>query len=148
MNNAGVAIIKPLNETSEKEWDQIIDINLKGTFLMTKEILPIMIKQHSGVIINISSGAGKHGFPGLSAYCASKFGMIGITESLAGEVSRYGIKVFAVCPGTVDTKMIYSIYPEINPAELIKPEKIAKKVLELSTPGIQHTSGSSHLVYW
>ena len=74
--------------TTEEEWDKTIDINLKGIFLFTNEVLPYMIENKSGgIIVNVSSGAGKSGFPNLSAYCASKFGMIGFTESVAKEVA-------------------------------------------------------------
>ena len=97
--------VKKLLDTSEEEWDKTIDTNLKGAFLCTKAVLPSMIQNRSGVIINVSSGAGKTGFPDLSAYCASKFGMIGLTESLAWEVGNYSIRVMAICPGEVDTKM-------------------------------------------
>ena len=74
-------------DTTEEEWDNTIDTNLKGVFLFTKEVLPYMIENKSGVIVNVSSGAGKSGFPNLSAYCASKFGIIGFTESIAKEVA-------------------------------------------------------------
>ncbi len=73
VNNAGVAFDKKLLDTSEEEWDQTIDTNLKGVFLFTKAILPYMIQRNSGVIVNINSGAGKTGFSDLSSYCASKF---------------------------------------------------------------------------
>ena len=105
VNNAGVLIVKSLQETTEEEWDYAIDTNLKGTYLCSKEVLPSMISKRSGCIININSGAGKRGYTELSAYCASKFGVIGITQSLAAEVNSHGITVVAVCPGAVATDM-------------------------------------------
>jgi 3-oxoacyl-[acyl-carrier protein] reductase len=90
-----------------------------------------MIENKSGVIVNVSSGAGKSGFPNLSAYCANKFGVIGFTESIAKEVSNYNVKVMAICPGRVDTKMIDDIVDNgYNPSNknLMKPEQIAKKI--------------------
>jgi 3-oxoacyl-[acyl-carrier protein] reductase len=80
VNNAGVAFDKKLLDTTEVEWDQTINTNLKGTFLFTKAILPYMIKRRSGTIINVNSGAGKAGFSDLSSYCASKFGLAGFAE--------------------------------------------------------------------
>jgi 3-oxoacyl-[acyl-carrier protein] reductase len=90
VNNAGIVFVKKLLDTSEEEWDKTIDSNLKGAFLRTKAALPFMIQNRTGVIINVSSGAGKTGFPEISAYCASKFGMIGLTESRTsdGNLSR------------------------------------------------------------
>jgi len=135
VNNAGVAIIKPLMETTDHEYDTIIDTNLKGLFFCCRSVLPHMIKRKSGYIINISSGAGKTGFANLSVYCASKFGVIGITESLAGEVSDYGIKVFSVCPGTVATQMQKEFMSneefERRKNQMIQPEEVAQKVLQL-----------------
>ena len=97
-------------DTTEEEWNKTIDINLKGAFLFTKEVLPYMIENKSGgIIVNVSSGAGKSGFPNLSAYCASKFGVIGLTESVAKEVTDNNVKIMAICPGGVDTKMIEDI---------------------------------------
>jgi NAD(P)-dependent dehydrogenase (short-subunit alcohol dehydrogenase family) len=83
VNNDGIVYVKKLIDTSEEEWSKTININLTGAFLFSKAVLPFIIKNRHGVIINVSSGAGKTGFPDLSAYCASKFGMVGLTESLA-----------------------------------------------------------------
>ena len=109
VNNAGIVYFKCLLDTTEEGWDKTIDTNLKGVLLFTKEVLPYMIENKSGVIINVSSGAGKSGFPNLSAYCASKFGVIGLTESVAKEVTDNNVKIMAICPGGVDTKMIKDI---------------------------------------
>ena len=92
VNNAGVTIDKKLLDISEDEWDQTIDTNLKGAFLLTKAV-PHMIQRNSGVILNVNSGAGKTGFSDLSSYCASKFGLSDLAESLALEVDAYNIRV-------------------------------------------------------
>ena len=135
VNNAGVAIIKSLVETTDHEYDTIMDTNLSGVFFCCKSVLPHMIKQKSGYIINISSGAGKTGFANLSVYCASKFGVIGMTESLAEEVSDYGIKVFSMCPGAVATQMQKEFMSneefEKRKNQMIQPEEVAQKVLQL-----------------
>ncbi len=135
VNNAGIVYFKSLLQTTEEEWDRTIDTNLKGVFLFTKEVLPYMIENKSGgIIVNVSSGAGKSGFPNLSSYCASKFGIIGLTESIAKEVDDFNIKVMAICPGGVDTKMIEDIVKSgYNPStrNLMKPEKVAKKIYDM-----------------
>jgi NAD(P)-dependent dehydrogenase (short-subunit alcohol dehydrogenase family) len=96
VNNAGVAFNKKLIDTSEEDWDQTINTNLKGAFLFAKAVLPYTISKGSGVVINVNSGAGKVGFSNLSAYCASKFGLLGLAESLALEVDEYNIRVMTV----------------------------------------------------
>ena len=106
VNNAGVAFNRKLIDTSEEEWDQTINSNLKGAFLFTKAVLPYMISSRSGVILNVNSGAGKSGFSNLSSYCASKFGLAGLAESLALEVSEHhNIRVLTLFLGEVSTKM-------------------------------------------
>jgi len=145
INNAGLRVIKPLAETSENEWNKVIDVNLKGAFSFSREVIPHMIKQKSGVIINMSSINGKYGIPNLSAYCASKFGLVGLTESLAREVEDYGIKVFAICPYPIGTKTHKKLYPN-DKVNLINPVKVAKKILELCNPSCEFTTGSSIII--
>jgi 3-oxoacyl-[acyl-carrier protein] reductase len=135
VNNAGIVYSKNILDTTEEEWDNTIDINLKGVFLFTKEVLPYMLENKSGgVIVNVSSGAGKSGFANLSAYCASKFGVIGFTESIANEVDDKNVKVMAICPGGVDTDMIKDIVKEgynLSNKDLMKPEEVAKKIYDM-----------------
>jgi NAD(P)-dependent dehydrogenase (short-subunit alcohol dehydrogenase family) len=106
INNAGVAAYKPIEEMTEKEWDLIMDTNLKGTFLFLRQVIPVMKSQGTGIIINVSSGLGIEGAANFSAYCASKFGVIGLTRALAEEISHPGIRVYALLPGAVDTKLL------------------------------------------
>jgi 3-oxoacyl-[acyl-carrier protein] reductase len=135
VNNAGIVYFKSIMDTTEEEWNKTIDINLKGVFLFTKEVLPYMLENKSGsIIINVSSGAGKSGFPNLSSYCASKFGVIGFTESIAKEVADNNVKVMAICPGGVYTKMIEDIVDNgynLSNRNLMKPEQVAKKIYDM-----------------
>ena len=111
VNNAGLRTIAylgvencPVLEMEVKDWDRMIAVNLRGPFLMSKAVLPQMVKQKRGSIINISSGAGREGVPGKSAYCASKHGLEGFTKALAGEVKDFNVRVNALAPGgRVDT---------------------------------------------
>lgn len=137
INNAGVAYKKRLEETTLEEYNKIMDTNLKGVFLCTKYAIPYIRESKNGKIINISSVGGLHGLPEFSAYCASKFGVNGITESIASELEGE-IKVYAVCPGAVDTDMYRSFFSDRPP---LKPEHIAEKVLELASPDSKVTSG-------
>ena len=105
-NNAGVFYPHTTLECSEEEWDEQIDINLKGTFLMSKAVLPHMIQQRGGVIINNSSGWGIVGGDAAVAYCASKGGVVLLTKAMAIDHGRQGIRVNCICPGDVDTPML------------------------------------------
>ncbi len=133
VNNAGVLVVKPLVKTSEEEWDETMDCNLKSAFLCSKAVLPHMIASNSGTIINVSSGAGKTGFENLSAYCASKFGMMGLTESLAWEVASHRIRVMAICPGEVDTRMqdFDPEYHEANRHIMLRPQQVAGRIVDM-----------------
>jgi meso-butanediol dehydrogenase/(S,S)-butanediol dehydrogenase/diacetyl reductase len=105
VNAAGVVHSSPVASISEAEWDRVLDINLKGTFLCCQAVLPAMRAQGGGRIINLASIAGKEGYPTLAHYCASKFGVVGFTSAVAREVAREGITVNAICPGIVQTAM-------------------------------------------
>jgi NAD(P)-dependent dehydrogenase (short-subunit alcohol dehydrogenase family) len=105
-NNAGVFYPHTVLECTEEEWDLTLDINLKGTFLMSKYALPIMIAQGSGVIINNSSGWGLVGGNEAASYCAAKGGVVLLTKAMAIDHGRQGIRVNCICPGDVDTPML------------------------------------------
>ncbi|HEY7508185.1 MAG TPA: SDR family oxidoreductase [Nitrososphaera sp.] len=134
VNNAAVLYLKQLVNTTEGEWDETIASNLKSAFLCSKAVLPDMKRKNSGTIINVSSVAGKTGYANLSAYCASKFGMMGMTESLAWEIAGNNIRVMSICPGEVDTDMqdVDPDYRKENAGEMLKPEQVAEKIVEMA----------------
>ena len=101
VNSAGVFEFRPFEEVSEREWDWIVGVNLKGVFLACQAAMPFLRASGRGRIVNISSDAGKKGYPLISTYVASKFGVVGLTESLAAEFGPHGVTVNAVCPSTV-----------------------------------------------
>jgi 3-oxoacyl-[acyl-carrier protein] reductase len=119
---------------NDYDWAQTADTNLKGAFLFTKAVLPYMIQRTSGVIVNVNSGAGTTGFSDLSSYCASKFGLVGLAESLALEVASYNIRVMTIFLGQVATRMWqdydYNNY-EKNKTKMLKPQKAATKIVEM-----------------
>lgn len=133
VNNAGVALAKPMNETTEAEWDEVIDTNLKGVFLCSKAVLPNMIAAGRGVIINVSSILGRTGLPNYGAYCASKFGVIGLTEAIAAECQGTGIRIFAVCPGPTFTELHRRLVGQVNARRSMAPEYVAERIVGLVT---------------
>jgi NAD(P)-dependent dehydrogenase (short-subunit alcohol dehydrogenase family) len=120
---------KPLVKTTIEEWDEVLDINLKGVFLSNQAVLPAMIKQRSGVIINISSVSGLEGRAHDGPYCASKFGVIGLTQSVADEVRTYGVKVQALMPDAIATPIWEQNHPVPPPGDALPPERVADVIV-------------------
>jgi len=124
VNNAAISKVVSFLDTTEEEWDRVIEVNLKGAFLCSKAVLPGMIKKREGKIINISSQSGRRGSPWHAAYSASKFGIIGLTQSLAVEFAPYNIKVNAICPGVVFTPLWEEMIDDYAQKLGIKKEKV------------------------
>jgi len=136
VNNAAVGKLDYIIDSSEEDWDMMIDINLKGVYLCSKAVIGQMLKQKSGMIINISSVCGLGGVSRYGIYCASKFGVIGLTETLAKELKEHNIIVSAVCPSIVDTGFASGankIYADSD--NMLEPEIVAQLVLDLTKPG-------------
>jgi len=135
VNNAGVGWFGPTQDATEESWDSVLDTNLKSVFLMSKAVAPSMIERKTGHIINIASLAGKNTFKNGGVYCASKWGLMGLTGCMAEDLRQYGIRVSAVCPGTVDTE--FSPHTGKDPAKLLQSEDIAHAVAMLVTQAPQ-----------
>jgi 3-oxoacyl-[acyl-carrier protein] reductase len=130
INNAGTAKFGGFLELSPEEWENIIKVNLMGVYNVTRAVLPGMIEQKSGDIVNISSTAGQKGAPVTSAYSASKFGVLGLTESLMLEVRKHNIRVTALTPSTVVTDLAYSSNLISGDAEnVMHPEDLAELII-------------------
>lgn len=131
INNSGIGVSSKIVDCTDKEWEMVLQTNLTGAFWMTREVLPTMIAQKSGYIINIASQAAKYGFANAGPYCASKFGLLGFTEALQAEVREYGIHVHALCPAIVQ------VPPPKNEKEVRKDvlqvEDLASTVMFLLT---------------
>lgn len=127
INNAGIAKFGGFLELSPVEWESIIQVNLMGVYNVTRAVLPEMIEQKSGDIINIASTAGQKGAPVTSAYSASKFAVLGLTESLMLEVRKHNIRVSALTPSTVATDLaIETNLTDGNPEKVMQPEDLAE----------------------
>ncbi|MGE7666611.1 3-ketoacyl-ACP reductase [Ureibacillus composti] len=131
INNAGVASFAPVLEMDPEEWKTIIDVNVMGTYYVTRAVLPQLIEKNGGDIINISSTNGLGGAATASAYSASKFAVIGFTESLAQEVRRNNIRVSALTPSTVATDLALdlNLIKENNESKIMQPEDIAEFIV-------------------
>jgi NAD(P)-dependent dehydrogenase (short-subunit alcohol dehydrogenase family) len=162
-NNAGIeGKWAPTAEYDEAMFDQVIGVNVKGVFLGLRHVLPVMIAQKSGAVVNTASVAGLVATPGMPAYVASKHAVIGLTKTAAGEVARDGVRVNAVCPGPVDTRMIHSLEQQINPNDpasvgrryqmamptgrYTTPDEIANMVLFLSSDLAGNITGAQYVV--
>jgi 3-hydroxybutyrate dehydrogenase len=162
INNAGQASSAPFLKTTEAQWQQMLAVNLTGTFLCTQQALPAMLLQSWGRIVNVASTAGLKGYAYVAAYAAAKHGVIGLTKSLALEVAQKGVTVNAVCPGYTETDIVREAIANImaktgrseeqaraelaagNPQKrLIQPEEVADAVLWLCSPASASQNGQS-----
>ena len=117
-NNAGIeGGIAPTQDYDEAMFDRVISVNLKGVFLGLRHVLPVMLRQGAGTVVNSASITAIFGGPGMPAYVASKHGVLGLTKAAAADVARFGVRVNAVCPGPVETRMMRSLEAQRNPAD-------------------------------
>jgi NAD(P)-dependent dehydrogenase (short-subunit alcohol dehydrogenase family) len=162
-NNAGIeGEIKSIIDYDEAMFDSIMNVNVKGVFLGMKHVLPVMLKNGSGAVVNTASVAGITGTPMMPAYCASKHAVIGLTKVASGEVARGGVRVNCVCPGPVATRMIESVQAQIMPHDpaqaranyeaalptgrYTEPEEIADAVLFLTSDHSKNVTGTQFVV--
>ncbi len=132
INNVGVGNYKNLVDTSAAEYDEMMDTNMRSTFLFTRHAVPVMIQQHSGTILTISSMAGVYGFGGEAVYCATKFAQVGFSQALDKELRPHGIKVGAICPGGVKTEFALGkgrTEQGVAASGMLEPEDVAAAVL-------------------
>jgi NAD(P)-dependent dehydrogenase (short-subunit alcohol dehydrogenase family) len=157
-NNAGIEQpTKPLVDVTEEEWDRLLDVNLRGVFLCMKYELPHMVKQGGGAIVNTGSRASVIGIAGQAAYCASKFGLIGLTKAAALDYASSNIRVNAVCPGYVDTPMMkrftggtpegrQNVIQNVPAGRPAKPEEIAGTVVWLCSDAGAYVVGHALVI--
>lgn len=135
VNNAGVGTFSPIQDAADSDWDTILDTNLKAVFLLTKAVAPGMIRRRSGHILNIASLAGKNAFAGGAIYCASKWGLLGLTQCAAEDLRAYGIRVSAICPGSVATE--FSPHGKKDLSKMLQPDDVAHAVEMILTQAPQ-----------
>jgi 3-oxoacyl-[acyl-carrier protein] reductase len=136
INNVGIGNYKNLVDTSVADYDEMMDTNMRSTFLFTRHAVPVMIKQGSGMILMISSMAGIYGFGGEAVYCATKFAQIGFVQALDKELRPYGIKVGAICPGGVKTEFALGkgrTEESVAASGMLDPEDVAGAILMACT---------------
>ncbi len=138
VNNAGISNPKPFLETTMADWDEALNVNLKGIVLCTRAVLPHMLERHQGTVVNIASGAGLRGLPGSTAYAASKAAAIALTQALGDELLGQGIRMSVVCPGPIRSELldrsgVKSFVIGSNPATVLEMEDVVGMVLFLAS---------------
>jgi NAD(P)-dependent dehydrogenase (short-subunit alcohol dehydrogenase family) len=133
VNAAGLGIFGPVANFKDEDFETLIETNLRGIFFTCRYVLPSMIERKRGHIINIASIAGKVGSANRAVYCASKFGVVGFTESLAEEVRQYGVRASVICPGSTDTRFSPSETSGKARERMLRPEDVAHAVRMLVT---------------
>ena len=132
INNAGIAKFGTLLEMDPEDWEKMIGVNLLGTYYITRKVLPAILQQKEGSIINVASTAGEKGFATGSAYAASKFGVMGLTESLMQEVRKSNIRVTALTPSTVNTPLAINAGLKVGDEDrMLQPEDVAQLILSV-----------------
>ena len=156
VNNAGIQFIGSVTETPSERWNQVISTNLTGVFLTSKYVLPMMIRNRLGVIVNVASVCGFIAYNDFAAYCASKGGVVMLTKSMALDYAKYNIRVNCVCPGEIQTPMTDEYYAKVRQPAKIRREiigtipigrygdssDVAKAVLFLATEQSSYATGS------
>jgi NAD(P)-dependent dehydrogenase (short-subunit alcohol dehydrogenase family) len=143
--NAGIVANVPVAEMDEETFDAVVDVNLKGVFLACRAVVPSMLARGAGRIVAVSSISATMGTPGLSAYCAAKWGVVGFVKALSEEVKGRGITVTCVLPGSVDTAMLAKGVPGLTPD--MTPEEVASVILYLSSQAPAAVAGSAVEVF-
>jgi NAD(P)-dependent dehydrogenase (short-subunit alcohol dehydrogenase family) len=144
VNNAGVLTVARLDRLARRDLEAMVRVNLVGPLLIARAALPILRRRRRGAIVNVASLLGKEGVGDYVTYCATKFGMIGLTEALADELRGTGVVVWAVCPGRVDTPMARKTgVTERDRSGLIAPESVARVIVALATRRRRRPSGAS-----
>jgi 3-oxoacyl-[acyl-carrier protein] reductase len=146
INNAGIGLFGPAHEKTEADWDRVLNTNLKSVFLVSRAVAPAMIKRGSGDIINISSLAGRNAFAGGGIYCASKWGLQGLSACMAEDLREHGVRVSVICPGSVATGFSSgSARGPKDPAKVLSPEDVAHAVEMIVTQSPQSFLSEVHL---
>ena len=143
VNNAGIGAFRPFHEFAEADWDRVLDTNLKSVFLLCRAVAPEMIRRQTGHIVNISSLAGKNTFANGAIYCASKWGLMGLSGSMAEDLRGYGIRVSTICPGSVATE--FAGQSKKDPSKALQPDDIAHAVAALVTQSAGSFISEVHL---
>jgi 3-oxoacyl-[acyl-carrier protein] reductase len=143
VNNAGVGGFGPAHEKSEEDWDRVLNTNLKSVFLVSRAVAPSMIRAGRGDIINISSLAGRNAFAGGGLYCASKWGVQGLSACMAEDLREHGIRVSVICPGSVATE--FSGRGPKDPSKVLAADDVAHAVAMVVTQGPQSFLSEIHL---
>ncbi len=163
VNNAGISgNVSPIVELSDEMFARVLQVNIMGTFLGLKHVLPIMIAQGKGAVINTASVAGTVGAPGMAAYSASKHAILSLTRTASAEVGKKGVRVNAVCPGPIDTDLMSSLHACINPddPDSVKafnvgrnpmgrygePAEVAKVIAFLASDDASYVNGAAWLI--
>jgi NAD(P)-dependent dehydrogenase (short-subunit alcohol dehydrogenase family) len=133
VNAAGLGIFGPVANFSDEDFETVIETNLRGIFFTCRYVLPSMVERKRGHIINVASIAGKVGSANRAVYCASKFGVVGFTESLAEEVRQYGVRASVICPGSTDTRFSPSETSGKARERMLRPEDVAHAVRMIVT---------------